>query len=85
MIAYILRRVAQSVLVMLVVALVSFSLFRFVGDPVATMMGQEASQADREALRERLGLNDPVPCSSRPSSPARPPAISASPTACSSR
>ena len=61
MFASILRRVAQSVLVMLVVALVSFSLFRFVGDPVATMMGQEASQADREALRERLGLNDPVP------------------------
>lgn len=61
MIAYILRRIAQSVVVMLVVALVSFSLFRFVGDPVATMMGQEASQADREALRERLGLNDPVP------------------------
>lgn len=60
MIAYILRRILQSVLVMLVVALVSFSLFRFVGDPVATMMGQEASQADREALRERLGLNDPV-------------------------
>ena len=60
MIAYILRRVAQAILVMLVVALVSFSLFRFVGDPVATMMGQEASVADREALRERLGLNDPV-------------------------
>ncbi|ADZ70870.1 ABC transporter permease [Polymorphum gilvum] len=60
MIAYILRRLAQSVLVMLVVALVSFSLFRYVGDPVATMMGQEASVADREALRERLGLNDPV-------------------------
>ena len=60
MIAYILRRIAQSVLVMLVVALVSFSLFRYVGDPVATMMGQEASIADREALRERLGLNDPV-------------------------
>jgi ABC-type dipeptide/oligopeptide/nickel transport system permease component len=60
MIAYILRRVAQAILVMLVVALVSFSLFRFVGDPVATMMGQEASVADREALRDRLGLNDPV-------------------------
>jgi ABC-type dipeptide/oligopeptide/nickel transport system permease component len=58
--AYILRRVAQSVMVMLVVALVSFSLFRFVGDPVATMMGQEASQADRAALRERLGLDDPI-------------------------
>jgi peptide/nickel transport system permease protein len=60
MLAYILRRIVQSVLVMLVVALVSFSLFRFVGDPVATMMGQEASQADREALRDRLGLNEPV-------------------------
>ena len=38
----------------------AFSLFRFVGDPVATMMGQEASQADRAELRDRLGLNDPV-------------------------
>lgn len=60
MIAYVLRRIAQSVVVMLVVALVSFSLFRYVGDPVATMMGQEASVADREALRARLGLDDPV-------------------------
>jgi ABC-type dipeptide/oligopeptide/nickel transport system permease component len=60
MIAYILRRLMQSVLVMLVVALISFSLFRYVGDPVATMLGQEATVADREALRERLGLNEPV-------------------------
>ncbi len=59
MLAYIIRRLIQAIIVMLVVALVSFSLFRFVGDPVATMMGQEASVADREALRERLGLNDP--------------------------
>jgi len=59
-IAFIIRRLAQSVLVMLVVALVAFSLFRYVGDPVATMMGQEATVADREALRERLGLNDPI-------------------------
>jgi ABC-type dipeptide/oligopeptide/nickel transport system permease component len=61
MIAYILRRLMQSVVVMLVVGLVAFSLFRYVGDPVATMMGQEATVADREALRERLGLNQPVP------------------------
>ena len=60
MIAFILRRIGQSVLVMLAVAFVAFALFRYVGDPVATMMGQEASVADREALRERLGLNDPV-------------------------
>ena len=59
MIAYILRRVIQSIVVMLVVGLVAFSLFRYVGDPVSTMLGQEASVADREALREHLGLNDP--------------------------
>ena len=59
MLAFIIRRVLQSVLVMLVVALVSFSLFRFVGDPISSMVGQEASVADREALRESLGLYDP--------------------------
>ncbi|MCL1629723.1 MULTISPECIES: ABC transporter permease [Roseinatronobacter] len=59
MLAFILRRILQSLVVMLVVALVSFALFRYVGDPISTMMGQEATIADREALRERLGLNDP--------------------------
>ena len=59
MLAYIIRRILQSVLVMLVVALVSFALFRFVGDPINSMVGQEATIADREALREQLGLNDP--------------------------
>ena len=60
MLAFILRRVVQSVVVMLVVALIAFTLFRYVGDPVASIVGQEASVADREALRERLGLNDPI-------------------------
>jgi ABC-type dipeptide/oligopeptide/nickel transport system permease component len=60
MIAFILRRLGQSVLVMLVVALISFALFRFVGDPVASLLGQEATAADREALRARLGLDEPV-------------------------
>lgn len=59
MLAYVLRRIIQSVIVMLVVALVSFSLFRFVGDPISSMVGQETTLADREALRDRLGLNDP--------------------------
>ncbi len=60
MIAFILRRLVQSVMVMLVVALVSFVLFRYVGDPVASLMGQEASAADRAALRARLGLDQPI-------------------------
>ncbi len=59
MLAYIIRRLLQSVIVMLAVALVSFSLFRFVGDPIVSMVGQEATLAEREALREALGLNDP--------------------------
>ena len=40
-------------------ALVAFSMFTYAGDPVNNMVGQEASREDREALRERLGLNDP--------------------------
>jgi hypothetical protein len=61
MLAYIIRRILQSVLVMLVVALVSFSLFRFVGDPINSMVGQEATIADREALRDRAGAERSVP------------------------
>ncbi len=60
MIALIIRRLFQSFVVMLAVALVAFSLFRYVGDPVSQMVGQETSIADRERLREELGLNDPI-------------------------
>lgn len=45
---------------MLAVSFIAFSLFRFVGDPVAQMVGQETSIEDQENLRERLGLNDPL-------------------------
>jgi peptide/nickel transport system permease protein len=61
MLAFIIQRLLQAILVMLVVALISFSLFQFVGDPINNMVGQEATAAQREARRERLGLNDPVP------------------------
>lgn len=61
MLAFILNRLLQAVLVMLAVALVSFSLFQFVGDPINNMLGQEATTLDRAELRERLGLNDPIP------------------------
>ena len=59
MLKYILRRVGQSVVVLLVVGLVAFSMFRFVGDPVDNMLGQERTVEDIERLREALGLNDP--------------------------
>ncbi len=60
MIAYVIKSLAQAILVLLAVALIAFSMFRFVGDPVANLVGQEASQSDRQALAERLGLNDPI-------------------------
>lgn len=58
--ALIIRRIIQSVLVMLTVAVVAFTLFRYVGDPVSQMVGQETTIAEREQLREDLGLNDPI-------------------------
>ena len=57
---YFLKRLFQSVLVMLIVAFVSFSLFNFVGDPVNNMVGQEASDERREEIRDKLGINDPI-------------------------
>jgi peptide/nickel transport system permease protein len=60
MIALIIRRIFQSFIVMLAVALVAFTLFRYVGDPVSQMVGQETSIADMERLREELGLNDTI-------------------------
>lgn len=61
MIAYAVKSLAQAVLVMLAVALVAFSMFRFVGDPVSNLVGQEATIADRLELARELGLDDPIP------------------------
>ena len=60
MLAFVIRRVLQALLVMLVVALIAFTLFRFVGDPINQMVGLDTSIAERAQLREMLGLNDPV-------------------------
>ncbi|MCR9087078.1 MAG: ABC transporter permease [Rhodobacteraceae bacterium] len=59
MLAYIIRRVFQSLLVLLIVGLIAFSMFRFVGDPIDNMLGQERTMEDIDRLRDQLGLNDP--------------------------
>lgn len=59
MLSFIAQRLIQSVLVMLTVALIAFSMFRYVGDPIASMVGQDTTPEQREQLREQLGLNDP--------------------------
>ncbi len=60
MIRYISGRLAQSFIVMFIVAAVAFALFDFVGDPVRQMVTEDASQAEIERLREMMGLNDSV-------------------------
>jgi len=60
MIAFILRRLIQSVVVMLAVALIAFTMFRFIGDPVNSMLPENATVQDRQELRDRLGLNETV-------------------------
>ncbi|WP_343563320.1 ABC transporter permease [Kiloniella sp. b19] len=61
MLTFVLRRIFQSVLVLLVVGLVAFSMFRFVGDPIENMLGQERTIEDIERLRGELGLDQPFP------------------------
>ncbi|CEJ10366.1 ABC transporter permease [Phreatobacter sp. AB_2022a] len=61
MLAFILRRLAQAVVVLLAVSLIAFSLFRFVGDPVNQMVGQDTTVEQRAEIRKQLGLDDPVP------------------------
>lgn len=60
MFAFILKRLAQSLLVMAVVSAISFSLFNFVGDPVNNMVGQDATREQRIEIRQQLGLDDPI-------------------------
>ena len=59
MLAFVLRRLAQAVMVMLTVGLIAFSLFRFVGDPVVFMLGQDATPEDRVRVTQALGLDQP--------------------------
>ena len=61
MLSFILRRLAQAVLVMLVVGMGAFALFQYVGDPVGNMVGQDVPTEQRERLRAELGLDSPAP------------------------
>ncbi|MDE4602317.1 ABC transporter permease [Sinorhizobium meliloti] len=58
MLVFIIKRLANAVMVMLAVALLAFLIFRLAGDPVEMMANEQMTQTDRDNLRERLGLND---------------------------
>mgnify|MGYP003344470941 FL=1 len=59
MFAFVLRRLAQALIVMVTVAFLAFMLFQYVGDPVTSMLGQDATQDQRDQLRHDLGLDQP--------------------------
>ena len=61
MLVFILRRLLQALIVMLTVAFIAFMLFQYVGDPVNSMLGQDATPEQRDALRADLGLDQPFP------------------------
>jgi len=61
MLTHLLRRLGQSALVLLVVSFGSFMVFRHIGDPTTSLLGEDATLAERETLMEKLGFNQPVP------------------------
>src|SRR6201991_3062466 len=61
MLAFTLRRAIQAIGVMIAVGIISFSMFRFAGDPVNQMVSIDTSFAERARLRAELALDDPVP------------------------
>ena len=59
---YILRRLVQMVPVLFLVSLIVFSLLHLTpGDPAISMLGEEATPESVAALREKLGLDQPLP------------------------
>ena len=59
MLAFIIRRLLQAIVVMLTVGFIAFGLFNFVGDPVNSMVPIDASAELRQQVREQLGLDKP--------------------------
>jgi len=60
MLRYIVQRIGQSFITVLIVTVIIFVAVRVVGDPTHLMLPPEATEADRQVLREQLGLSDPV-------------------------
>ncbi len=61
MFKYIVKRLAQTIVVLFVVAMVVFILTNYIGDPVANLLTEEATYETIQEVREQLGLNDPLP------------------------
>lgn len=60
MLQHLLRRLGQSVLVLLAVSFISFGVFRHIGDPTISLLGEDATLEERAALTAELGFDRPV-------------------------
>jgi peptide/nickel transport system permease protein len=60
MIAYLAQRVGQALVVVLVVVVLAFLMFRFLGDPIVTILGPQSTGLQRDAVRQELGLDAPI-------------------------
>jgi peptide/nickel transport system permease protein len=60
MFVFLIKRLVNAAVVMLIVALMAFVIFRFVGDPIEFMVNEQTTLAERLELRARLGLDEPV-------------------------
>ncbi len=58
MLVFVIKKLTNALFVMLAVAFLAFLIFRLAGDPVDMMSTEQTTEADRELLREKLGLND---------------------------
>jgi len=61
MIAFFVRRAGQALVVMAVISLVCFAVQHKIGDPIRDLLGESVSETERQALRVKLGLADPLP------------------------
>ncbi|GFK93227.1 Dipeptide transport system permease protein DppB [Fundidesulfovibrio magnetotacticus] len=61
MFAFFVRRAGQAMLVMAIISLVCFAVQHKIGDPIRDLLGESVSETERQALRVKLGLADPLP------------------------
>lgn len=60
MAAYVVNRLLQGVIVLLIVTFIGFVIFQYLGDPVLTLAGRYATQEQQQLVREMLGLDEPI-------------------------
>ncbi|MBB6453744.1 peptide/nickel transport system permease protein [Salirhabdus euzebyi] len=60
MLQFVIRRFGQSIVLVLIVTIITFFLMNLAPGGPSSMMRMDATEAEREAIAEQLGLNDPV-------------------------